>query len=567
MPHLVISVLVLALAGIQGGVAGSADGFPQEQPRDSRARPQTGTASISGRVTAAESGAPIRRAVVNLSGPPRSRATYTDHEGRYQFSNLPAGTYNVFVSPGRHRAGYQPLAYGTTHSATGATLRAKPLELADGQKLENIDVALLRTAVITGRVSDMDGEPASRVQVSAWLLRPGSEPMQTGGAQSDDLGQYRLFGLAPGDYLVMANPGMGGAGPAEIEGEPTGFAPTYAPGTLVRGEAMRVRVTRGEQASADIRLAETRVYTISGTVMNSRGEAIRNASVMLTRADGIGGGGFGASFTSPGSFAIRSVPPGQYELIARHMPAREPTAPADPSSQAQEYTSMPVEVTTSNVDGIALVTRPGATVTGQVVFDGPVPEGRRVNLFAQSAERRPSVGTPAIELKDTAFTMRNLFGSIVLRGSVPAQGWGLKAVLLRGKDITDEPTAFTENDSGHLQVVFTSTAPTIEGTVSDDTGAPTDEAAILIFGEDPKTWVPRSSYFRTMRVIKDGKFTLGGLREGRYLALAVPLEASVTMTQPSAELFESLSKVATAVTLNAGERRTVDLVVVRFQER
>ena len=38
-------------------------------------------------------------------------------------------------------------------------------------------------------------------------------------------------------------------------------------------------------------------------------------------------------------------------------------------------------------------------------------------------------------------------------------------------------------------------------------------------------------------------------------------------TQPTPEMFESLSKVATAVTLNAGERRVVDLVLVRFEEQ
>jgi hypothetical protein len=226
---------------------------------------------------------------------------------------------------------------------------------------------------------------------------------------------------------------------------------------------------------------------------------------------------------------------------------------------------MPVEVSTSNIDGIALVTRPGASVTGQIVFEGTPPEGRRVNLFTQSTERRVFMGAPSIDLKETTFTIRNVFGPIVLRGSVPSAGWGLKAVLLRGKDITDEPTAFTESDSGHLQIVFTSTAPGLEGTVMDDSGKPTGEAAVVLFGEDPKTWVPRSSYFRTVRLIKDGKYAFSGLREGRYLVAAVPLELSASMTQPSAELLEALSKVATAVTLTAGEKRSVDLVVVRMQ--
>lgn len=567
MSGLVISALVLVLGIGQGGVAGSVTGgVPQDPPRDPRARQQTGTGSISGRVTAADTGAPIRRARVTLNGTPPARATSTDHEGRFVFTNLPAGTYGIFVNAGNHRAGYQAMAYGAPAGSAAIIARPRQLELADGQKLENIDVALPRTGVITGRVTDMDGEPASRVQVGAWLVRPAGEPAQRGGAQTDDLGQYRIFGLVPGDYFVMANARMGGGGPPEQDGETTGFAPTYAPGSPSRADAMRVRVARGVDATADIRLAETRVYSISGTVLNSKGEPIRNASVMLARADGISGGGFGASVTSPGEFRIRNVPPGRYELIARHMPQSEPGVP--PSREGQEYGSVSLEVTTSDLDGIALATRPGATVTGQVVFDSTPPEGRRVNLFAQSGERRPFMGAPNIELKDTTFTMRNVFGPVLLRGSVPAPGWGLKAVLLRGRDITDEPTVFTDSDSGHLQIVFTATAPGLEGTVTDDTGKPTDDAAIVIFGEDPKTWVvPRSSYFRTMRVIRDGKFSITGLREGRYLVAAVPLEVQVNMSQPTAELFEALTTVATAVTLNPGEKRTVDLVVAKMQQQ
>jgi protocatechuate 3,4-dioxygenase beta subunit len=456
------------------------------------------------------------------------------------------------------------MAYGA--SATSVIVaRPRQLELKDGQKLENIDVALPRTGVITGRVTDPDGEPASRVQVAAWLLRSSAEPVQTGGSSTDDQGQFRIFGLGPGDYLVLAMPSMGRGGPAEIDGDSTGFAPTYAPGTLSRAEAMRVRVTRGGQASADIRLSETRVYTISGTIVNSRGEPIQNASVMLTRADGLGGGGFGASTFTPGSFSIRNIPPGQYELVARHQPARDGAMIGPIGADGQELATVQVEVSTSNVEGIALVTRPGATVTGQVVFDSPPAEGRRVNLYTQSTERRPFMGTPSIDLKDTTFTMRNVFGPMVIRGSVPAQGWGLKAVLLRGKDITDEPTVFTESDSGHLQVVFTANAAALDGTVVDESGKPTEDAAIILFGEDPKTWMPRSSYFRTARLIKDGRFSFSGLREGRYLAVAVPLEFQVSMGQPTAELFEALSKVAIAVTLNGGERRSVDLVVARVQ--
>jgi hypothetical protein len=226
-----------------------------------------------------------------------------------------------------------------------------------------------------------------------------------------------------------------------------------------------------------------------------------------------------------------------------------------------------VDVSTSNIDGLALVTQPGAVVIGEIVFEDPLPPGTRTNLFAQTTERSPFASSPAIEIKDSTFTLRNLFGPVVLRGSVPAgQSWGLKAVLLNGKDITDVPTTFTTKDSGHLQVVFTGKAPALEGTVIDETGKPTSDASIIVFGQDSSSWQPRSSLLRTMRPITEGRYAINGLREGRYFAVAVPLELSVNMMQPSVEFLEGLSKVATPLILNPGERRTVDLVVVKIQQ-
>ena len=268
-------------------------------------------------------------------------------------------------------------------------------------------------------------------------------------------------------------------------------------------EAMRVRLPPGGQAVADIRLIETRVYTVRGTVMSSSGEVLRNANVSLAPPDVtmmMMGGNYGGGVMPDGTFVIRNVPPGHYELTATYMPRREPPAPGTqgpPPMDNAEMASAPIEIGAADVEGIMLVTQRGATVTGEIVFDGGELEGGRVQVSAQPVERRMFTPPPTVDVKDTTFTIRNVFRRIVIRGSVIGRGpgpggssWGLKAVLLNGADITDQPRVFTNADSGKLQIVFTLHAPGLEGTVTDDAGKPVEQYTVLAFGDDPATWRP-----------------------------------------------------------------------------
>ena len=88
----------------------------------------------------------------------------------------------------------------------------KPLVLADSQTADSINIAMPRGAVITGRVTDEFGDAVPNVFIS--LLRPqfvqGQQRLMPAGAGSfpatNDIGEYRMFGLAPGQYYVAAQP-------------------------------------------------------------------------------------------------------------------------------------------------------------------------------------------------------------------------------------------------------------------------------------------------------------------------------------------------------------------------
>ncbi len=197
---LVVLAVVPAVAGQQVIQIGPGTEIPPGMPGG---RPfKTGTGRIAGRVLAAESGTPIRRAQVRINSPDIGMKTaLTDAQGRYDFRDLPAGRFNLHAS----KSGYVNVQYGQTRPFESG----RPIELADRQVMEKADFSMPRGSVIAGRIVDEFGEPVADAMVSAmrqtWAggrrrLVPGGRPTQT-----NDLGQFRLYGLPPGDYYVSAS--------------------------------------------------------------------------------------------------------------------------------------------------------------------------------------------------------------------------------------------------------------------------------------------------------------------------------------------------------------------------
>ena len=215
------SVGLAAFAGGQAATQGRAGGQGQtqgqtgqgqagrsgQQPaRDTGITTQpavAGTGIITGRITTAGSGGPVRRARVTLSGQELrgGRSTLTNDEGQFTFAALPAGRFTLSAS----KAGYVDVPFGAKRPGRPGT----PIQLADKQKLENANIALPKGSVITGMVIDENGEPApgTQVRVMRFIMRTGERTLQSAGqAQSDDRGFYRVWGLQPGEYLVSAVP-------------------------------------------------------------------------------------------------------------------------------------------------------------------------------------------------------------------------------------------------------------------------------------------------------------------------------------------------------------------------
>ena len=501
----------------------------------------------------------------------RPRTLTTDSQGTFEFSGLPAGSYRLLASAGQYNAAYLSLAYGGKRpSGPGSADPGTPIELADGQRFDRAVIALPRGGVISGRVSDENGDPLARVQVYTLFFPPGSTRGSRGGGfgQTDDLGHFRLFGLTPGDYVVVAEAReptfVQPNAPPETDEEKIGFMTTYYPGTPDETAAQRVRTRLGaETQGIEIRMATGRLFRISGTVTDSQGRPGARVSGQLIKRVANATSSFGFSTDEQGRFQMRNIPPGSYRLVAR---GRQAPGNEGQPSESSEVGLLPLTIN-SDLEGVVVITSPGATISGQVVFEqGPpqLPPGQqsfqmRVTGMLGDPQANMGLNSPQAGLvtPDLTFTMRNLHGEILLRTTGP--GMFLKFVTVSGRDVTDTPYEFKNGET--VTIVMTTRASTLEGTVTDAAGKPVTDASILVFSEDKASWRSNSTRTRRTGVDGSGKYRVPGLMPGRYFAIALPRDRMNLTSNADAEMFELLSKEATAIVVGDDEQRQVDLRV------
>ena len=524
-----------------------------QSPRDVRPAAPTGaaTGAIRGRVVAADSGVPIRRALVTITARGFAQTVYTDARGRYEV-RVPPGMYVVQAAPNQHQGQFLRATIPILPSG-----EADRIAVVEGQISEAYELRLPRAGAIVGRLVDESGDPVSGVGVRA--IHPGdrSELGNYGGQSSDEFGRYRIYGLPPGTYQIMAK-AFGGGDDAFAQGQSLGFIDTYYPGTYSRDEAGSVRVRAGEETAAgDLVLTRTRMIRVKGTVLDSQGvPASARTMIALSGHDMTHSAGIGAE----GRFSFQPRPPGTYRLIARMLD--------DSRENTLEYASVPLTLVDADVEDAVVSMKPTVSLTGRVVFEGgvsPVLAADALTIGTEVKDRsietqlvlRPSAVAP-----DLTFTLRRLAGELLVRPNGRAMSdLSLKTVLLGNQDITDLPTEFRAEDSNRLQIVLTTRASELTGGVTNDKGGPV-RCMVVLFGEDKATWFRSSVRFRMTWTERDGRFSLKGLKAGRYYVIAVPPERSVnSQTTLEAAAFEALTKDATALVLGEDEQRVIDLKI------
>jgi protocatechuate 3,4-dioxygenase beta subunit len=419
-----------------------------------------------------------------------------------------------------------------------------------------VDVVLPKAAAINGVVVDDAGEPVRQMWVAATRsgFREGRRVMvsvlQT---VTNDIGEFRLSGLAPGDYYVVAK--ERDARMNEFSDEPLGFATTFYPGTASAGEAQPFHVALGQEiVNVTLPVAVARTTAVTGRVVDPSGAPIPLVRVSLgeSLASFVGGGiGGGAGADADGRFRIAGIRPGRYILSAR-------------DSSKGLNGEVPLDAAGADVNDLELVIGSGAKIAGRLVAESgtPLASTAGIELRAIAPDETQQSGTPAARiLAGGAFEWPALLGEYVVRATrLPPDLW-VKAITRGDADVTDAPLRVTHGvPIDNLTVVLGNRAAALSGTASRD-GKPEADYTVIVFPEDraPENALPR--LVRADRPDHRGAFRITGLPPGTWLAAAVDFVEDGQWLDPN--YLDTLRPFAVKITLNRGSDETLNLELKR----
>ena len=474
-----------------------------------------GTAVVQGRVIG-DSGEPLAGARLRLMRHGMNvRTGSADANGHYLLQGIPEGRYTLLAMS----TGYVAVEYGQRRSReTGRTLH-----LRNDDTLRGLDVVLPRGGAVTGSVVDEHGEAVEGAVVTALQVRfvadrtmakrvPGVRERRT-----DDRGQFRVFGLLPGSYLLTAS--VDAAVASAARGRSHGYAPSYYPGTANIGEAWQVQVDVDRDVyGAHIVLAPSSAARISGTVLDSQGKGLHGLVLLTTTRWSRSIATEPRTVPVNGTFVLNNVPPGDYVLQA--------TAATD-STGPTEFVAQYLRVNDTDVS-LSLTTSPGATMGGQVSVEGQVAHhdsSYSIVPVPADYDRAPTAGRGGLCHMEPGGRIgcAGLHGPLrwLLSGAPP--GWYLKAVRINGADATDVPYDFDRSSRWpvYAQFVISPHAGAIRGRVVDERSAAIGEYTVLVFSADPRKWFSHSPYTKFARPAQDDSFEVTGLAPGHYRVAAV----------------------------------------------
>jgi carboxypeptidase family protein len=564
-----------------------------QQPREAAQSPSapTGTALIAGRLLSDERAAiPIRRARVTLnsSSPTVGRTVITDDEGRFTFAGLPAAHYLLAAT----KSGYVTANYGARRPGRAGT----PIALADGQQLADVTLRIMRGGVIAGRLRDQNGDPSAETMISLKQYRVvnGERTLVSvpfsADSRTDDRGQFRIFGLAPGEYYVAAEPpgyvnlsflpvtaadvqrastarsttvSVATASPARVQ--PVGYSTVFFPGTTMVSNATPVIIGPGEaQTDVDFQIQLVPTAKVEFLVSRPDGPLPSAIQVSMTLI-GATSTRISGRATPSGTYVVSGVTPGRYNAIAEVFPRPAPaTAGSAPGPRQGWWASTEITVDGRDIVGQTLSLRPHPNLSGRVVFEGttqpPDVSGVRVDLLSSTSGK---LWTRANASADGSFVAEALRpGKYLLRAVPGAAEWILKSAVVNGRDAAD--TVFEmrpgENLTGAV-ITFTNRQTSLSGMLQDATGRAASDYFIVLFSADRGYWTPKSRRIAQTRPASNGAFSFTSPPPGEYFIAALTDVEQDEWYDPT--FLEQLIGAAVRLTLAEGEKKVQDLRIAR----
>jgi len=466
--------------------------------------------SVEGVVIKATTGDALRKVAVNLmalQGQHQNFTSVTDMSGHFAFNGIEPGQY-ILLAGGN---GYPQQQFGARRGLSGG----KTLTLPPGGREANLIFRLAPPGVITGTVRDEEGDPVVGGQVQAMrIVHTGRREQfsSAGYAQTNDLGQYRIYGLEPGQYLIMASYQR------QVVGDAPGnevYLPTFHPATPDSGQAAPLEVSPGDEVSGiDVDLKSVHSVSIRGRILAEVPvKSMRGIYVSAMPRDSFRAGYVAANYgggvqDEGGNFEIHGVPPGSYVLFAG----------LNDGNRSYSGRAL-VEAGDSNVEGVTVEVGLGMTLRGHVrLSSGAELDFTRLGVSLQPTENY--AGGAGTQVKpDGSFVLENVTdGSYHVQvGGFPEEFY-LQAVRSGGADVLGTGLIISHHNSpGDLDVVLSKDGGRVDGVVRKDQ-KPVTGAVVVLIPDPPNR--DRNELYSSKSSDALGRYSLLGLPPGDFKLFA-----------------------------------------------
>lgn len=522
-------------------------------------RPPDGEGGVIHGVVTDPQGRPLAFAQVTLDGnafsppgnAPAPAAVYrtmpADQRGAFEFPSLRPGSYTLRAA----KAGY---------SQTVETAFVPPRVTVTARESHEQNVTLLPWGVVSGRLRDEYGDPVQGARIS--LLQSRYErgrrrviEAPVTARMTNDRGEFRIFAVRPGDYVVRASVAAGAA-PELVD-----YPPAFYPGTMSGADAREITADAGTEVSGlDFALIGTPTARITGATFDSSGKATTRLRVTLESIGGVSMS-LDAHIETDGTFAVENVPPGQYVLKA--------DAGRTNGYTEGEFVARPLSVGQNDITNLRLQAAAGSTITGKFVFDrlmrgtDPPPTSVRIAAVPEDFDLAPSSFASTQPNAEGVFQLRGVTGRrrlIITR--VPPR-YMVKAILVNGRDVTDDAMMFglTGLSLDAVEVVLTDRISQLDARVTDGR-APAGAAHVLVFSSDRAHWYQESPRVLHQVASPDGRVQFSGIPAGTYFAVALPTMPSFDDWRDPAFL-DSIRPMATVTSVGDGQTEAIEIRVSR----